>query len=219
METFALFDFDGTICKGDSIVSFLKYSLKHKQMTLKDLAKGLWGYTLYVFKRISSTQAKERGMAFLKGKTQKEVEAFCQKWYDEKLSKKIFEKAKEEIKTHQKNHIKVLVVTASPDLYLNPFKEDYGIIDIIGTRIDVDEKGICTGRISGENVRGLEKNLRIAEYLAAKGWTVDTEKSWGYGNSIYDEPMLHLVGNPVLINPSKKLKKAFPKGKVEKWKA
>ena len=187
-------------------------------MTYKELFKGMWGYVLYAFKRLSSTQAKERGMAFLKGKSHQEIENFCQKWYEEKLSKKIFQKAKEEIESHQEKGIKVLVITASPDIYLAPFKKEYGIIDIIGTRIDMDEKGFFTGRISGENVRGLEKNLRIAEYLAAKGWTLDTEKSWGYGNSIYDEPMLRLVGNPVLINPSQKLKKAFPKSKTENWK-
>lgn len=218
MKNFALFDFDGTIAKGDSIISFLYYGWKNKQATTKHLFKAINGYIRYVFGKTSDTKAKEIAISFLEGKNKEEVQAFCQKWYDEKLSKKIFVQAAEEIEALKKKGHTILVITASPDAYMEPFKKAYGISEIIGTRVDLDEQGVYSGRISGNNCRGLEKNLRLAEYLAAKGWVLNTEESYGYGNSSHDEAMLHLVANPVLVNPSKNLKKAFPKGEIRIWK-
>ncbi len=218
MEHFALFDFDGTIAKGDSIISFMWYSFVKKEMTLKQLLKAGTAYMGYAFGRIDDTQAKEVAISFLQGKQQAYVQAFCQKWYDEKMASKIFVQAAAEIDQLKKEGCLVLVITASPDVYMDPFKKAFGITDVIGTRVDIDNQNIYSGRISGNNCRGIEKNLRLAEYLAAKGWTLDTEKSCGYGNSSHDEAMLHLVGKPVLINPSKKLKKAFSGARIEKWK-
>lgn len=217
MKRFALFDFDGTIAKGDSIISFLLYSWKHKKMTTKELFAALGGFGAYAFGKINDTQAKEKAIAFLKGKTQAEMAPFFESWYEQKLAKKIFAKGAEEIQKMQGEGYIVLVITASPDAYLAPFQKAYGIKDIIGTRVDKDENGVYSGHISGNNCRGIEKSLRLAEYLAAKGWGLDTQQSYAYGNSTHDEAMLYLVANPVLINPSRKLKKAFPNGQVKKW--
>ncbi|NLB91192.1 MAG: HAD-IB family hydrolase [Clostridiales bacterium] len=194
------------------------YSYKKKKMTFAQLKDGVKGFFAYAFGKISDTAAKEKAMAFLQGKTVEEMASFCQLWYEEKLSKKIFQKADEEIRLMQKQGKQVLVITASPDFYLAPFQKAYGITQIIGTRVDRNEQGIFSGHISGNNCRGIEKNLRLAEYLAAKGWQLNTEKSYGYGNSANDEAMLSLVKHPVLVNPDRKLKKAYPEGKRVKWK-
>ena len=218
MEKFALFDFDGTLAKGDSILSFLGYSFKKKLVGLKGIGKGLWAYAGYSFGKVSDTAAKEKAMAFIAGKTQEEMTVFCEDWVEKKLSKKLFTQGIEELRDLAEKGYKILLITASPDFYLDPLLKRLPITDIIGTRMDKNEEGVFSGRISGNNCRGIEKNLRLAEYLAAKGWQLSTLESYGYGNSGYDEAMLTLVANPVLVNPSKSLQKAFPKGRVVNWK-
>ena len=84
----------------------------------------------------------------------------------------------------------VLLVSASSYFYLKHLKEVLGVTDIICTRLDVDENGVFAGRVCGENCRGVQKPLRLAEYLAAKGDRLDYESSWAYGDSSGDLPMV-----------------------------
>lgn len=215
--TFGLFDFDGTIAKGDSIIPFILYAYKKGFAPLSALPGTLWGLVGYGLRIYSDTVAKERAMAFMAGKTVTETEAFCQGFYNAKLKGRVFPKARQEIAALREKGAKILVVTASPAFYLNPIKGDLGVDDIIGTRMDVDEKGVYTGRFCGNNCRGLEKPLRIAEYLAAKGLTLDKETSAAYGDSGHDAPMLSLVANPVAVNPKKKLKELCPEARQVAW--
>jgi phosphoserine phosphatase len=83
--------------------------------------------------------------------------------------------------------------------------EELQLDGIIGTRADVTPEGVYTGRIAGLNCRNLEKPLRIAEYLAAGGYDLDTESSFAYGDSGHDWPMMSLTKNPVAVNAKKEL--------------
>ena len=83
-----------------------------------------------------------------------------------------------------------------------------GVSDIIGTRMDVDESGLYTSLV-GDNCRGLQKPLRLAEYLAAKGDRLDYETSTAFGNSTGDLPMLELCKSKVAVKPGRKMKQAL----------
>jgi len=70
----------------------------------------------------------------------------------------------------------------------------------------------------GENCKGLQKPLRIAEYLAARQMELDYDASCAYGDSASDMPMLDLTAQPHLVNPSRRVKKRFPHVPVLHWK-
>ena len=67
------------------------------------------------------------------------------------------------------------------------------------------ENGVYTGLIAGENCRGVQQPLRLAEDLAARGDMVDYAASWAYGDSAGDAPMLALCAHKVGVNPKRKL--------------
>ena len=216
-QAFALFDFDGTMAKGDSLVPFLLYALQKgfaPKRTIFPVAAALTGYMLRI---TSAAEAKGKAISFLKGKTAQEVDAFCTAFYKERLQLRIYPKARAEIADLRSRGFTVLVVTASPAFYLDGLKRDLGVDDIIGTRVDLDESGIYSGRLSGDNCRGLEKPLRIAEYLAAKGLLLDKDNSVAYGDSANDFPMLSLVSRPVIVNGKGKLPTLCPNARRESW--
>ena len=216
-QAFALFDFDGTMSKGDSLVPFLLYALQKGFMPKRaifSVFSALMGYALHL---TSATAAKEKAIAFLKGKTREEVDAFCAACYKDKLRRRIFQEARAEIAGLKSRGVTVLVVTASPAFYLESLKADLGVDDIIGTRAAVDEYDVYAGRLSGNNCRGLEKPLRIAEYLAANGQLLEKDRSVAYGDSPGDFPMLSLVSNPVIVNGKKKLIALCPNARREHW--
>jgi len=110
----------------------------------------------------------------------------------------------EELRKRHAEGAEVLLITASPTFYLEALKDELPIRRIIGTRMHV-ENGVYTGLIAGENCRGVQKPLRLAEDLAARGDMVDYAASWAYGDSAGDAPMLALCAHKVAVNPRRKL--------------
>lgn len=206
-QGFALFDMDGTVMKGDSILPMTRYAVKSGFAKYRHLWPVLGGFLGFSFRRIDDTRAKELAISFLKGKTVNEVTAFAEGFCRHVLIKRIYPSAKEEIKKHLDEGRQVLFVTASPDFYLQPLMRELNLSGIIGTRADVSPDGIYTGRISGRNCRGIEKPLRVAEYLAAAGLELDTESSYAYGDSGHDFPMMSLAGHKIAVNAKKSLQK------------
>ncbi len=204
-QGFALFDLDGTVAKGDSILPMIRYAIKTKFTTktrLFSIALAFLGYSLRL---INDTKAKEMAIAFLRGKTQEQVRDFAENFCRDVLIKHVFPGAREEVKARRDEGLCVLLVTASPDFYLQPLIRELDLDGIIGTRADISKDGIYTGRISGLNCRNLQKPLRIAEYLAARGYELDTENSYAYGDSGHDWPMMSLTKHPVAVNAKKSL--------------
>ncbi|MBQ8537494.1 MAG: HAD family hydrolase [Clostridia bacterium] len=217
-KAYALFDFDGTLAKGDSILPFLWYCFRRREASFKDLRQAAGAYLNYVLKILDDTQAKEQAVAFLKGKSQSQVEALAEGFYQEVLNKRIFPQGIWEMQKCREEGMEVLIISASPDAYLNILEKRLGVQGIIATRCGVDDEGIYTGTLASLNCRGFNKTLRIAEYLAARGHELDAENSRSYGNSSGDLPMMELTRHPVVVNGSKGLKKALPEAEKKNWK-
>ncbi|MBC8249703.1 MAG: haloacid dehalogenase-like hydrolase, partial [Anaerolineales bacterium] len=52
---------------------------------------------------------------------------------------------------------------------------------------------------------GHDKVTLLTELLARSGLEVDLSQSFAYGDSIFDVPVLELVGNPVAVYPDSQL--------------
>ena len=78
-------------------------------------------------------------------------------------------------------------------------------LTIVGTQLEVRD-GLWTGEIAGEHMSGAAKQ-RALVHLAAM-YSLDLARSFAYGNSVSDVPMLETVGHPVAVNPSANLERA-----------
>jgi HAD superfamily hydrolase (TIGR01490 family) len=204
-QGFALFDLDGTVSSGDSIMPMIRYAIKTRFASKTHLPCVLLAFLGYALHILSDTRAKEIAIAFLRGKTRAQVLSFAEDFCRDVLIKRVFPSAREEINARRDEGLRVLLVTASPDFYLQPLLKDLQLDGIIGTRADITPDGFYTGRIAGLNCRNVEKPLRIAEYLAARGYELDTESSYAYGDSGHDWPMMSLTKHPVAVNAKKAL--------------
>jgi len=93
----------------------------------------------------------------------------------------------------------IVVVSASPELYLRTVADSLGADHLIATALAVDPAGYLTGRYSGANCRGEEKRRRLFAYVeqlaADRGVTAQI---WAYGNSAGDRAML--AGADIAVN-------------------
>jgi HAD superfamily hydrolase (TIGR01490 family) len=100
------------------------------------------------------------------------------------------------VQDHLKRGDRVILVTASFDLYVERLAERLGISNVVCTRAEV-RNGIVTGRILGKNCRGPEKVQRLETLLAPGEWAV----SILYTDHHSDLPLLKRVSRGYLVNP------------------
>lgn len=220
-KSYALFDFDGTLRKGDSIITVCRYAHKKGLCSTKQLLRGAWYGVKYGLHLCSAERSKTEAMQWVKGRLDSELAAFSLDFCLNKLIPEMFPQGMETLQQEKARGATVLLVTASPSFYLAPLENLLGIEDVIGTRMNVDETGHFTGDICGDNCKGVQKPLRLAEYLAAKGDSLDFDTSSAYGDSGSDLPMMQLCQTKVGVNPRRKLKKALKSeegAKQVRWK-
>lgn len=186
----ALFDFDGTITKHDTLLLFLKY-YKGAWFFLKNMVIMSPILVLYLLRIIPNWKAKQLILKrFLFGETITVFHQKCHSFVRDVLPADIRPSALKCIKNHQRSGAKVIVVTASPENWVNPWCAQIGL-SCIGTRLEV-VNGKLTGKLVGYNCYGQEKVRRISDVVELNQF----HQIEAYGDSKGDRPMLKLATHP-----------------------
>lgn len=213
---FALFDFDNTLCRGDSILPFLLYCIRKGAAPKRQLLKAGAAYVRQLLKPGQVSYAKGQALSFIQGKSQAEMDELCRGFFREALCPRFFRQGVAEVtRLHEEGYV-VLVVSASAELYMRLLPEFMPVDAVLATRCGLDAAGRYTGQVD-ENCKGVQKPLRIAEYLAAHHLELDYDASRAYGDSPSDIPMLQLAACPTLVNPGAHLKRGMPQAAVVTW--
>lgn len=201
--TLAIFDFDGTMIQGDSIIRLISHGLKQGLISFPRLLGILWATLLYFIKLQSAERAKTRALAFLKPLSPEKREAFLKSFVQNELVPEIYPPALAKIQEHLQKEDTPVLVSASPDSYMRYLTEFIPVKAVLAT--PVNENVECE-----RNVRGPEKVNRMRAWLKAEGLEADWPASSSYGNSASDLPLMLLCGHPVLVNPTPKAVKQAP---------
>lgn len=212
----ALFDFDGTLRKGDSILPYLLYAVKCGMAPKRQVFAAIAGYLRQKIDPKQVVHAKEMTLSFIQGRPQEEMDAFARRFVQNRLMKGMFADGLHEIDTLRKQGMKIIVVSASPDVYMRVLPEFLPVDAVIATPCTVDEAGCYTGRIA-RNCRREEKPKMIEAWLHTQELALDMAASEAYGDTAGDVPMLKLVGHANLVNPKGKLRWLMPGAKVRSW--
>ncbi len=187
MSSIAFFDFDDTISNGDSLWHFLRYSFTPLQLGLTFISISP-SMILYKLKLMKNDKAKAHLFrAFFSDMTTQEFDKLAKDFSNNKLDSMIKQSALERIKWHQQEGHEVVVVSASPINWLQPWCNKQGI-KVIGTQL-ASESGKITGEFVGKNCYGKEKESRINKVYTLK----DYESIYAYGDSKGDTEMLALA--------------------------
>ncbi len=183
-----LCDFDGTLTYGDSFSRFLWFALS--------LPALIWGgfrlLFVYIGLIINGKWSNELAKAavfsvFFKGKSEAYLRAIGQAFVQQKIPAMLRPALLASLQTAISQGETVVIVSASSDLWLQPFCQVYGF-ELLCTQLEFEAEK-CTGRFSTPNCKGVEKARRIKEAfeLTAFGKTI------AYGNSSGDHAMYELA--------------------------
>lgn len=206
----AIFDVDHTLTKKETLMEFYKFLLLKEKKSIGHIPIALLSGILYGVKIHDEKETKQMFLKFLKGKTKKELDSLSEDFFNSKIKNILYKDGIDKVKDFKKSGYKIILTSASPEIYIKKFRNILDIDYIYGTRLEFKNE-IYTGNIKGLNNKGFEKINRLLPFLDENN--VDLKNSYMFSDSMADKPLLELVGNPYLIN-YKKEKAEYP---VLRW--
>lgn len=178
------FDFDGTLTVKDSFTAFLRWRAGPVRYAIGmiRLAPAALAYLAH----------KDRGRikaaavaVFLKGASRKRLEADADAFARTFSRRMLRPDALSAWRRWRTEPVRLVIVTASPDLVVGPFARGLGADLLIGTKLAFDPFDRSTGRFATPNCRGPEKLVRLREVFGS-----DVEIRAAFGDTAGDHEML-----------------------------
>jgi phosphatidylglycerophosphatase C len=192
----AAFDLDGTLSDGGSVFKWLRH-LRGSRAAYAASARLAFPLLVGAIRSGPwADHAKERLFGrLLIGLDEDDVRATSRVFAIQHFEAHGREMVLERMRWHLREGHDVVIVSASPQIYVDVVVEMFDADGGFGTRLAVDARGTLTGSYLGKNCRGKEKLRRLTEWTQARFPDVETT-IYAYGNSRGDRRLLRAATHP-----------------------
>jgi phosphatidylglycerophosphatase C len=184
------FDFDGTLTIRDSFTAFLKWRAGPGRYTA-GLVRLMPSAIAYLFHRDRGRIKAAAVREYLRGVPRDRLEADARAFAEQFSRSLLRPDAVEVWKRWRGDPVRLVIVTASPDIVVAPFARGLGADALIGTELLFDAQDRVAGGFATPNCRGPEKVVRLK---AAFG--PDVQIKAAYGDTSGDREMLAMAELP-----------------------
>ncbi|MDZ4375916.1 MAG: HAD-IB family hydrolase [Phenylobacterium sp.] len=184
------FDFDGTLTVRDSYTAFLKWRTPRAAWILGGI-RLVPAAVAYLFHRDRGRIKAAATRIYLGGVSRERLEQDARRFAELYSRRLLRPDAMIAWKRWRKERVRLVIVTASPDVVVAPFARGLGADDILGTPLAYDDRGRVTGAFAEPNCRGAQKVVRLK---AAFG--PDVRIRAAYGDTSGDTEMLAAAAEP-----------------------
>ena len=202
----AFFDLDKTIIARSSTLAFSRPFYAGGLINRRTVLRSAYAQFVYLLGGADHDQMermREYISAMCTGWDVSTVQAIVADTLEHIVRPIIHAEAVELIEQHHAADRDVVIVSSSGAEVVEPIGAMLGADKVIATRMIVAD-GKYTGEIA-EYAYGPHKATAIRALAEAEGY--DLETSYGYSDSVTDEPMLAAVGHPHAVNPDKALRR------------
>ncbi len=188
----AAFDFDGTLTFHDTLLPFLKF-VKGIYQTSYGLLRCLPYLPLGLADSRYRQRAKESVLSHTIGgmninTLKQKGEEYAQKMLDSRVRPE----ARKKLLWHRNQGHRCILISATLDVYLEPWARQAGFQDLICSRLEVNSDNTVSGKLRGLNCWGEEKASRLLQLLGPqKNYTL-----YAYGDSRGDKELLDFADYP-----------------------
>ena len=194
-QAIAAFDFDGTLTRRDTFMPFLARGLGWPRFVWAVICCLPWlaGYALRL---VPNDIAKQKLMLqALKGRSTLEMDDWATRWMANDFPGQLRDWTMARLAWHQQAGHCCVMVSASPDVYLQKVARQLGFDDLICTEMEV-VSGVLTGRIRTPNCHGEQKVLRLTAWMNERfgAACAGAATLYAYGDTAGDIPMLRMAG-------------------------
>jgi HAD superfamily hydrolase (TIGR01490 family) len=184
----AAFDLDGTLTRRDTLMPFLLRAIGRDRTYRALFAASL------PLARAAALGGPHRDIAkvavlqkTLGGLPLDSLAEVAEPFADHVVAHGLRSDVRARVDWHREQGHELVLVSASPELYVTPIGRRLGFDAVLATRLEVDAEGRLTGCLLGTNCRGPEKVVRLRAW---RGESVSV--AYAYGDSAGDREMLAL---------------------------
>ena len=192
----ALFDLDGTITRHDTLWPYVTGLLSRRPWQFVRLLGALPASLAFLLRLSDHGRLKARFMnAALGGRTRSELDAWTHEFTPRLLANGTFARARALIEEHRRAGDRLILLSASPDLYAPVIGRALGFDEVISTGVRWNGNRF-DGALTTPNRRGEEK----AHVVRALRERIPGVAIVAYANGGEDLAHLALVEQPLLVN-------------------
>ncbi|HMI36800.1 MAG TPA: HAD-IB family hydrolase [Steroidobacteraceae bacterium] len=210
----AIFDLDGTITRHDTLVPYIAGFLWRHPWRLWRWLPCLVPLLRYAAGPRDRGALKSRVIQLtLGGVASAPLAAWAVRYARRLVRSGLYAEALECITAHQRNHDHLVLLSASPDLYVPEIAQSLGFDACICTELRWRADDRLDGALSSPNRRGPEKAQCVAALLAEQQPLL----SYAYGNSPADLEHLKMVSAGTYVNGEAAEVEDVPNVRAVRW--
>jgi alcohol-forming fatty acyl-CoA reductase len=195
----AVFDLEGTLVASNVIEAYL-------WARLTDLPRGQWAAELAdLARRLPKyllAERRDRG-EFLRtfvrryaGARESELHRLVQARLGDALLRRSHPEAIRRVRRHRAAGHRTVLITGTVDVLVQPLAVLFD--EVVASRLHTRD-GVYSGFLDTPPLVGEARAAWLRRYAVTSG--IDLSRSYGYGDSYSDRPLLEAVGHPVAVNP------------------
>ncbi len=198
----AFFDIDHTIVRGTSMERvFLKYLFARRYIAVMDILRT----GVFICGNLFDTTgiAIRSRRPYLQGKSASLMKLLANQCFSERVAPEISGMALAKIREHKNAGHSVILLSGTLDILAEPLRA-YTNADLYIACNTVVKDGHYTGGIMPPVPYGDLKRDIVLRY--AQKYAINLKECFAYGDSITDSGLFRIVGNPVVVNPGRRLR-------------
>lgn len=202
----AFFDLDKTVISRSSVFAVGMPIYREGLLNKRLLVTGIYRQILYSLvgaDEDTMDRARADLLRITQGWDRAEIERIVEDALEAVIGPIVHVEALDAIRAHRAAGRRVVIVSSSPEEIVAPLGRFIGVDDVVATRAQVVD-GVYTGKLDFY-CYGQAKADHIRRMAAVEG--LDLARSFAYSDSITDVPMLEAVGNPVVVNGDRRLRR------------
>ena len=202
----AFFDLDRTLLRRSSTLALAPAFRRHGVITRSQVAKAAFWQLVFVLRGTSRERvraASEEGLMLLRGFTTRQMEELVAETLEPVLRPLVYGEPLALLEEHRRRGEPSYIVSAALQEVVEALARELGFDGALGTVCEVED-GVYTGR-GIRSLHGENKAAAVRELAAERGY--DLRASTAYSDSHTDLPFLEVVGNPVVVNPDRELRR------------
>ena len=204
VQRLALFDFDGTLCRGNSYHLLLVDLLRGSPRSFLRIAPP---FAVRQLRLIPGPVLKNAVLAEFRGWSRAKLADFGRTFYARRLRPRLMTKAIAEMEKLRTEGFVLVIVSGAFEFLLAPFCAEYRISLCAGTQLAF-AGDTCLGRLAEEEMRGEGKRRFLQTQFAAQA--VDWQASYAFSDELSDLPLFEMVGHRFLVNGKSSIKDSHP---------
>jgi phosphatidylglycerophosphatase C len=197
----AVFDLDGTIARHDTFGPFLWGYLWRRPWRLPRALLALPAAAWFVLDRDRGAFKGAVIHALLGGATRASLDRWAARYVSALIDRGLYAEALSAIVTHRARGDRLLLMSASTDLYVPRIARALGFDETICSEVRWRADDRLDGRLATANCRGEEKRRCLAAVIARDA----PGRVYAYGDSGADLAHMQLTQQAYLVNPSPRL--------------